>query len=148
MWESVELTRVHPWLSRDARSQMLTIKFKKNHPAVAPFRCLAAMPHEGGTRTGILPGRPSLDRGINSLSNHLGHLTPADEAFEVSGFHKRTLDSTHFLAYFKCLVPEKRLTERNTTAIFRTSECESVRACECENTTVSSYLLEGHLVRC
>ncbi|KER24221.1 hypothetical protein T265_08067 [Opisthorchis viverrini] len=34
-----------------------------NRPAVAPFRCLAAMPHEGGTRAGILPGRPILDRG-------------------------------------------------------------------------------------
>ncbi|KER31207.1 hypothetical protein T265_13029, partial [Opisthorchis viverrini] len=32
-------------------------------PAVAPFQCLAAMPHEGGTRAWILPVRPSLDRG-------------------------------------------------------------------------------------
>ncbi|KAG5453453.1 hypothetical protein CSKR_100533 [Clonorchis sinensis] len=31
--------------------------------AVAPFRCLAAMPPEGSTRAGILPGCPSLDRG-------------------------------------------------------------------------------------
>ncbi|KAG5453182.1 hypothetical protein CSKR_112744, partial [Clonorchis sinensis] len=30
--------------------------------AVTPFRCLAAMPSEGSTRTGILPGCPSLDR--------------------------------------------------------------------------------------
>ncbi|KER29454.1 hypothetical protein T265_03920 [Opisthorchis viverrini] len=34
-----------------------------NHSAVAPFRCLASMPHEGGTRAEILPGRPNLDRG-------------------------------------------------------------------------------------
>ncbi|KER32681.1 hypothetical protein T265_12775, partial [Opisthorchis viverrini] len=49
------------------------------------------MPHEGGTRAGILSGRPSLDRGsrvaevgfeprtfrsVNSRSNHLGHLAP------------------------------------------------------------------------
>ncbi|KER25327.1 hypothetical protein T265_07201 [Opisthorchis viverrini] len=36
---------------------------KINHSAVASFRCLAALPHEGGTRAGILPGCPSLDRG-------------------------------------------------------------------------------------
>ncbi|KAG5442221.1 hypothetical protein CSKR_100193 [Clonorchis sinensis] len=29
---------------------------------VTPFRCLAAIPPEGGTRAGILPGYPSLDR--------------------------------------------------------------------------------------
>ncbi|KAG5442553.1 hypothetical protein CSKR_108755 [Clonorchis sinensis] len=52
-------------------------------------RCLAAMPPEGSTRAGILPGCPSLDRGsreaevgfeprtfrsVNSRSNHLSHL--------------------------------------------------------------------------
>ncbi|KER28151.1 hypothetical protein T265_04981 [Opisthorchis viverrini] len=64
----------------------------KNRSAVAPFRCLAAMPHEGGTGAGILPSCPSLDRGsreaevgfeprtfrsVNSRSNHLSHLAPA-----------------------------------------------------------------------
>ncbi|KER26481.1 hypothetical protein T265_06272 [Opisthorchis viverrini] len=59
--------------------------------AVAPFRCLAAMPPEGSTRAGILPGCPSLGRGsrvaevgfeprtfgsVNSRSNHLDHLAP------------------------------------------------------------------------
>ncbi|KER24388.1 hypothetical protein T265_07945 [Opisthorchis viverrini] len=34
-----------------------------NYPAVAPFRCQAAIPQEGGTRAVILPGCPSLDRG-------------------------------------------------------------------------------------
>ncbi|KER30027.1 hypothetical protein T265_03505 [Opisthorchis viverrini] len=42
------------------------------------------------------------------------------------------------------LVPEKILTEWNTKAILRTSECESVSARECESTTVLIYLLEGH----
>ncbi|KER32121.1 hypothetical protein T265_01743 [Opisthorchis viverrini] len=37
--------------------------FIKNRSSVAPFRCLAAMPHEGGTRAGILPGSPKLDSG-------------------------------------------------------------------------------------
>ncbi|KER22499.1 hypothetical protein T265_14836, partial [Opisthorchis viverrini] len=32
-------------------------------PTVAPFRCLAAMPPEGSTSVGVLPGCPSLDRG-------------------------------------------------------------------------------------
>ncbi|KER23022.1 hypothetical protein T265_09003 [Opisthorchis viverrini] len=36
---------------------------KKNRSAVAPFWCLTAMSHEGGTRAGILPGRSSLDGG-------------------------------------------------------------------------------------
>ncbi|KAG5453770.1 Endoplasmic reticulum-Golgi intermediate compartment protein 3 [Clonorchis sinensis] len=58
---------------------------------VTPFRCLAAMPPEGSTRTEILPGCPSLDRrsrkaevvfkpltfrSVNSSSNHLSHLAP------------------------------------------------------------------------
>ncbi|KAG5453486.1 hypothetical protein CSKR_113960 [Clonorchis sinensis] len=33
-----------------------------HHSAVAPFRCLAAMPPEWSTRAGILPACPSLDR--------------------------------------------------------------------------------------
>ncbi|KER25979.1 hypothetical protein T265_06674 [Opisthorchis viverrini] len=41
----------------------LTILFQLNRSAVAPFRCPAAMPQEGSTRAGILPGCPSLDRG-------------------------------------------------------------------------------------
>ncbi|KER32416.1 hypothetical protein T265_01472 [Opisthorchis viverrini] len=59
---------------------------EKNRSAVAPFRCLAAVPHEGCTRAAVLPGCPSLDRGsreaefgfeprtfrsVNSRSNHL-----------------------------------------------------------------------------
>ncbi|KER29783.1 hypothetical protein T265_03692 [Opisthorchis viverrini] len=35
----------------------------RHRKAVAPLRCLAALPHEGGTRAGILPGCPSLGRG-------------------------------------------------------------------------------------
>ncbi|GAA53566.1 ATP-binding cassette transporter [Clonorchis sinensis] len=38
-------------------------KNRINRSAVALFRCLAAMPPEGSTRAGILPGCPSLDRG-------------------------------------------------------------------------------------
>ncbi|KER32895.1 hypothetical protein T265_12734, partial [Opisthorchis viverrini] len=68
-----------------------------NHP-VAPLRCLAAMPHEGGTRAGILSGRPSLDRGsreaeigfeprtspsVNSRSYHSVHLAPSS-AYRLS----------------------------------------------------------------
>ncbi|KAG5450141.1 hypothetical protein CSKR_113242 [Clonorchis sinensis] len=44
-----------------------------NLSAVAPFRGLTAIPPEGCTRAGILPGFPSPDWG-NSLSNHLGHI--------------------------------------------------------------------------
>ncbi|KER32055.1 hypothetical protein T265_01832 [Opisthorchis viverrini] len=66
----------------------------RRRSAVAPFRCLAAVPPEGCTRAGILPGCPSLDRGsreagvgfeprtfqsVNSRSNHLGRLTPLSE---------------------------------------------------------------------
>ncbi|KER27704.1 hypothetical protein T265_05331 [Opisthorchis viverrini] len=64
----------------------------RNRAAIAPFRCLTAMPQEGSMRAGILPGCPSLDRGsgeaevafeprtswlTNSRSNHLSHLTPS-----------------------------------------------------------------------
>ncbi|KER27434.1 hypothetical protein T265_13801, partial [Opisthorchis viverrini] len=38
-------------------------KEKRKRPAVAPFRCLAAMPPEGSTRAGTPLGCPSLDRG-------------------------------------------------------------------------------------
>ncbi|KAG5441437.1 hypothetical protein CSKR_107656 [Clonorchis sinensis] len=41
-----------------------TIKNDLIGPAVAPFRCLTAIPPEGNTRTWILSGCPSLDRGI------------------------------------------------------------------------------------
>ncbi|KER27853.1 hypothetical protein T265_13717, partial [Opisthorchis viverrini] len=65
--------------------------FEKNPSAVAPFRCLTALPPEGCTRAWILPGCPSLDResreaevgfepwnfrSVNSRSYHLGHLAP------------------------------------------------------------------------
>ncbi|KER20313.1 hypothetical protein T265_11120 [Opisthorchis viverrini] len=51
----------------------------KNRSAVAPFRCLTAMPPEGCMRAGILPGCPSLDKRVERLrpgSNHgpSGHL--------------------------------------------------------------------------
>ncbi|KAG5441544.1 hypothetical protein CSKR_109739 [Clonorchis sinensis] len=39
----------------------------------------------------------------------------------------------------------KKTHGRNTTAIFRTSEWESVNVCECENTTVSSHFIGGTL---
>ncbi|KER26851.1 LOW QUALITY PROTEIN: hypothetical protein T265_13922 [Opisthorchis viverrini] len=70
---------------------------KKNRSAVAPFRCLAAMPPEGSTRARILSGCPSLDRGsrvaevgfeprtfrsANSRSNHLSHLAPPHDTTE------------------------------------------------------------------
>ncbi|KER28781.1 hypothetical protein T265_04471 [Opisthorchis viverrini] len=70
-----------------------------NRSTVAPFRCLTAMPHEGGTRAGILPDCPSLDRGsqeakvgfeprtfrsVNSRSNHLVHLAPSQVSETVA----------------------------------------------------------------
>ncbi|KAG5454672.1 hypothetical protein CSKR_104954 [Clonorchis sinensis] len=63
----------------------------QNCSAVESFRCLTAMPPEGSTRAGILPGCPSLDRGsreaevgfeprtfrsVSSRSNHFGRLAP------------------------------------------------------------------------
>ncbi|KAG5445210.1 DnaJ sub C member 5 [Clonorchis sinensis] len=43
-----------------------------NCSAVIPFRCLAAIPHEG-----ILPGCPSLDRGSREAEFGFGHNRPA-----------------------------------------------------------------------
>ncbi|KER27850.1 hypothetical protein T265_05204 [Opisthorchis viverrini] len=62
---------------------------EQNRSDVTSFRCLTAIPPEGNTRAGILPGYPSLYRrsretevgfeprnfrSVNSRSNHLGHL--------------------------------------------------------------------------
>ncbi|KER32274.1 hypothetical protein T265_01699 [Opisthorchis viverrini] len=68
------------------------IPARARHCSVAPFRCLTAIPPEGDTGAGILPGYPSLDRGsrgaevgfeprtfrsVNSPSNYLSHLAPS-----------------------------------------------------------------------
>ncbi|KAG5445492.1 hypothetical protein CSKR_100980 [Clonorchis sinensis] len=67
------------------RGPVRRIDHHHHHSAVAPFRCLAAMPPEGSRRAGILPGYPSLGRvspdakggfeprafqSVNSRSNH------------------------------------------------------------------------------
>ncbi|KAG5444787.1 hypothetical protein CSKR_113920 [Clonorchis sinensis] len=49
--------------------------------AVAPFRCLAAMPPKGSTRAGILPGCPSPDRGSRE----------AEVGFEPRTFRSRSM---------------------------------------------------------
>ncbi|KAG5444772.1 hypothetical protein CSKR_111387 [Clonorchis sinensis] len=69
--------------------------------AVATLRCLTATPPEGCKRAGILPGRPSLDRGsreaevgfelqnfrsVNSCSNHFGHLAWVELSINTSTF--------------------------------------------------------------
>ncbi|KER28759.1 hypothetical protein T265_04454 [Opisthorchis viverrini] len=61
--ESVPVSGANPL---DAASKLSNGRFgehKQKLSAVAPFRCLAAMPPEGNTRAGILPGCPSVDRG-------------------------------------------------------------------------------------
>ncbi|KER27447.1 hypothetical protein T265_05488 [Opisthorchis viverrini] len=71
----------------------------RNRSAVAPFRCLAAMPYEGSsTRAGVLSGCPSQDRGsreaevgfeprtfrsVKSLSSHLVHLAHGRNSYSV-----------------------------------------------------------------
>ncbi|KAG5446781.1 hypothetical protein CSKR_105550 [Clonorchis sinensis] len=63
-----------------------------NRSAVAPFRCLAAMPPEESTSAGILPGCPSLDRG-----------SPEAEV----GFEPRTFRSVNsLLEYYLILLKE------------------------------------------
>ncbi|GAA53886.1 hypothetical protein CLF_111527 [Clonorchis sinensis] len=54
-------------------------------------------------------------------------------------FEAKLSDISNGLCSSTCLLPGKRLREGNTTAIFRTSECESVSECKCENTTQASH---------
>ncbi|KER28782.1 hypothetical protein T265_04473 [Opisthorchis viverrini] len=80
-----------PMRTNSANGEGFGVTSVRTHscPAVAPFRCLATMPQEGGTRDGILSGRPNIDResrvaevgfeprtfrSVNSRSNHLVHL--------------------------------------------------------------------------
>ncbi|KER21755.1 hypothetical protein T265_09994 [Opisthorchis viverrini] len=89
-----DVIRLQVFFTNDASEALLplttlhkSVILKGNRSAVAPFRCLTAMPPEGCTRAGY----PSLDRGsreaevwfeprnfrsINSRSNHLEHLAP------------------------------------------------------------------------
>ncbi|KAG5446946.1 hypothetical protein CSKR_107034 [Clonorchis sinensis] len=83
--------------------------------AVTPFLCLSAVPPEGCTRTGILPGCPCPDRGsrvsevgfelrtfrsVNSCSNHLGYLVPL------------TFDSLMHDTYYPRLMSSMQLSSR------------------------------------
>ncbi|KER27408.1 hypothetical protein T265_05516 [Opisthorchis viverrini] len=65
------------------------IFFGRRHScfAVAPFRCLTAMPPEGSTRGGILPGCPSLDRGNRD----------EEVGFEPRTFRSVTSRSNHWV---------------------------------------------------
>ncbi|KAG5446035.1 hypothetical protein CSKR_103892 [Clonorchis sinensis] len=90
---------------------------------VAPFRCLTAMPPEVCTRTGILPGCPSLDRvspeaevefeprtfrSVNSRCNHLGHLvTPIIIDSMMLSNTEASLPYNHGL--FESLIVKKKI---------------------------------------
>ncbi|KER22962.1 hypothetical protein T265_09048 [Opisthorchis viverrini] len=71
--------RNRPWAV-----EAFSATLEKNRSAVAPFRCLTAMSSRGSTRTGIVPGCPSLDMeireaevgSVNLRSNHLSNLAP------------------------------------------------------------------------
>ncbi|KER27017.1 hypothetical protein T265_05849 [Opisthorchis viverrini] len=60
-----------PWIFRPYQSsqnvpsfaEIKKINRKDNHSVVTLYRCLAAIPLEGSTRAGILPGCSSLDKG-------------------------------------------------------------------------------------
>ncbi|KER27073.1 hypothetical protein T265_13883, partial [Opisthorchis viverrini] len=84
---------------------------------VAPFRCLAAVPPERGTRAGILSGCPSLDRGsqeavvrfeprtfrsVNSRSNHLVRLALEWllSSEEEWGQQRKVINDAPYLARF------------------------------------------------
>ncbi|KER31787.1 hypothetical protein T265_02019 [Opisthorchis viverrini] len=60
------LRHFHPSISTsEEHLALFTLQMKKkdNRPTMASFGCLATRPPEGSTRVGILPVRPSLDRG-------------------------------------------------------------------------------------
>ncbi|KAG5453775.1 hypothetical protein CSKR_113832 [Clonorchis sinensis] len=63
MLPSGGVTAKHRKIRRERLAIQGCNKKKDNRSTVTPFRCLAVMPSEGSTKTGILPGCPSLDRG-------------------------------------------------------------------------------------
>ncbi|KAG5441989.1 hypothetical protein CSKR_110752 [Clonorchis sinensis] len=84
-----------------------------NRSAVTPLRRQTAMPPEGSTRAGILPGCPSLDnesreaeigfeprifRMVSSRSNHLNHLA---------------LKKNVQLYYHKCSAPQEKCLDKD-----------------------------------
>ncbi|KAG5453992.1 hypothetical protein CSKR_102097 [Clonorchis sinensis] len=95
---------------------------KSNRSAVAPFRFLAAMPPEGSTRAGILPGCPSLDRGsqeaeagfepplhLNCSRLGLGNLTVPAPVIPWGGTaarRRRDVTAERFLCLYLLPAPE------------------------------------------
>ncbi|KER23086.1 hypothetical protein T265_08940 [Opisthorchis viverrini] len=77
---------VDPLISEVLPSSEIHCCHGKNRSAVAPFRCLTAMPPEGSTRDRILPGCPSLDKGSREA--------------EVGGCHGKNRSA---VAPFRCL---------------------------------------------
>ncbi|KER24516.1 hypothetical protein T265_07830 [Opisthorchis viverrini] len=68
--------------------------------AVAPFRCLAAMPSEGSTRAGILPGCPSLDRG-----SRVAEVGPEPRTFRMMEKQTRISEQTELEKIQNCVDP-------------------------------------------
>ncbi|KAG5455245.1 hypothetical protein CSKR_106449 [Clonorchis sinensis] len=98
-WDSARLPKARQGKPRGRGRVRTTDLPKKNRSAVAPFRCLAAMPPEGSTRAEILPGCPSLDRGSREA--------------EV-GLEPRTFrSSTYRVKFWECLstfgVPDRSM---------------------------------------
>ncbi|KAG5451860.1 E3 ubiquitin-protein ligase chfr, partial [Clonorchis sinensis] len=57
---------------------------ENNHSAVAPFRCLTAIPQKGSTWAGILPGCPSLDRGSREAKTEMKSIAKSLDTVDVT----------------------------------------------------------------
>ncbi|KER22241.1 hypothetical protein T265_09609 [Opisthorchis viverrini] len=83
-------------------------RVKSHRSAVAPFRCLAAMPHKGCTRAGILPSFPSLDRGSREAEagfepRTLWSMRCSDALTEHPVSYSTTNNNRSAVTHFRCL---------------------------------------------
>ncbi|KER30303.1 hypothetical protein T265_13200, partial [Opisthorchis viverrini] len=124
------------WVTRLVESiWVLSLNVQLSRSAVAPIRCLAAMPHEGGTRARILSGCLSLDRGsreaevgfeprtfwsVNSRANQLSHLAVVTQIRKIRNSNRLTTavisdeNDSERKPYLQCTI--HKLTENSSTA--------------------------------
>ncbi|KER24509.1 hypothetical protein T265_07826 [Opisthorchis viverrini] len=70
---------------------------------IAPFRCLAAMPQEGVTRAGILPGCSSLDKGSQEAEVGFEPRTfLSDRQWQLKAARDRRIMLVHKLIILEC----------------------------------------------
>ncbi|KER29172.1 hypothetical protein T265_04175 [Opisthorchis viverrini] len=108
-WDTARLPKPRQGMSSGG-GRIRTTDLPVNRSVVVPFRCLAVTHHEGGTRAGILPGRPSLDKrsreaeigfepqifqSVKSRYNHLVQLAPLLVLTKADKIFMRSSSAVH-----------------------------------------------------